>query len=253
MPKTASKKPITADKLGLAESMVGADKKRRGRPKKFQTLAEVEADINLREFQKSQEKLKKEKEKNKALKFLTKRVENNETKITKLKNILKLRRENEKKNKDNVDIKPDEDKKDVDINPDEQDKKDEVKDFLLNVIQPSLTKIEENLSKILGNFDKQIETDKDKQDDLRVSEELGSEKAREEKLEKPKEKGMLGSTVDKAIKPVKGMMDMVINFFKNILLGAVLQQVIKIFENPEIIMKPLRDFTNGIIDFINGK
>ena len=177
MPKTASKKPITADKLGLAESMVGAGKKRRGRPKKFQTLAEVEADINLREFQKSQEKLKKEKEKNKALKFLTKRVANNETKITKLKNILKLRRENEKKNKDNVDIKPDE------------DNKDEVKDFLLNVIQPSLTKIEENLSKILGNFDKQIETDKEKQDDLRVSEELGSEKAREEKLEKPKEKG----------------------------------------------------------------
>ena len=118
MPKL-DKKPITADKLGLAESMVDAGKKRRGRPKKFQTLAEVEADINLREFQKSQEKLKKEKEKNKALKFLTKRVENNETKITKLKNILKLRRENEKKNKNNVDIKPDE------------DKKDEVKDFLL--------------------------------------------------------------------------------------------------------------------------
>ena len=68
-------------------------------------------------------------------------------------------------------------------------KKDEVKDFLLNVIQPSLTKIEDNLSKILGNFDKQIETEKEKQDDLRVSEELGSEKAREEKLEKPKEKG----------------------------------------------------------------
>ena len=133
-----------------------------------------------------------------------------------------------------------------------KEKKDELKDFLLNVLQPSLNKIEDNLSKILGNFDKQIETDKEKQDDLRVSEELGSEKAREEKLEKPKEKGMLGSTVDKAIKPVQGMMDMVINFFKNILLGAVLQQVIKIFENPEIIMKPLRDFTNGIIDFING-
>ena len=28
--------------------------------------------------------------------------------------------------------------------------------------------------------------------------------------------------------------------------------LIKILENPEIIMKPLRDFTNGIIDFING-
>ena len=31
--------------------------KRRGRPRKFQTLAEVQADINLREFQKSQKKL----------------------------------------------------------------------------------------------------------------------------------------------------------------------------------------------------
>ena len=42
-----------------------------------------------------------------------------------------------------------------------KEKKDEVKDFLLNVIQPSLTKIEDNLSKILGNFDKQIELEKE--------------------------------------------------------------------------------------------
>ena len=34
-----------------------APKKRRGRPKKLKTLAEVEADINLREFQKAQKKL----------------------------------------------------------------------------------------------------------------------------------------------------------------------------------------------------
>ena len=249
MPKS-DKKSITADKLGLAESMVSAGKKRRGRPKKFQTLAEVEADINLREFQKSQEKLKKEKEKNKALKFLTKRVENNETKITKLKNILKLRRENEKKNKDNVDIKPDEDNKDVDIKPDE-DKKDELKDFLLNVLQPSLTKIEENLSKILGNFDEQIETEKEKQDDLRVSEDTASDKAREAKLEKPKGKGMLKTGIDKAVKPVMGMMDMILNFFKNILLGSAVMKLLDILENPEQIMKPLRDFANGIIDFIN--
>ena len=49
-----------------------------------------------------------------------------------------------------------------------KEKKDKVMDFLTNVLQPSLTKIEENLSKILGNFDKQIETEKEKQDDLRA-------------------------------------------------------------------------------------
>ena len=111
MPKTASKKPITADKLGLAESMVGAGKKRRGRPKKLKTLEEVKADIDRRNptyvspvtggrlpgkgpKDKKDDALKKLQD---ALKFLTKRVSNNETKITRLKNILKLRRENEKK------------------------------------------------------------------------------------------------------------------------------------------------------------
>ena len=206
MPKTASKKPIKADKLldlekrGLAESMVGGAKKRRGRPKKLKTYEEVKADIDKR----------------------------NPTYVSPITGGL------------------------LPGTGPKEPKKDKMMEFLTNVLQPSLTKIEDNLSKILGNFDKQIETEKEKQDDLRVSEELGSEKSREEKLEKPKEKGMLGSTVDKAIKPVQGMMDMVVNFFKNILLGAVLQQVIKIFEDPEIIMKPLRDFTNGIIDFING-
>ena len=45
------------DKLGVDDGKI---KKRRGRPKKFQTLAEVQADINLRELKKAQEKLKKE-------------------------------------------------------------------------------------------------------------------------------------------------------------------------------------------------
>ena len=133
-----------------------------------------------------------------------------------------------------------------------KEKKDEVKDFLLNVLQPSLTKIEENLSKILGNFDKQIETEKEKQDDLRVSEDTASDKARENKLEKPKGKGMLKTGIDKAVKPVMGMMDMIMNFFKNILLGGAVMGLLKILEKPEIIMKPLRDFANGIIDFVNA-
>ena len=234
MPKTASKKPIKADKLldlekdSLREAMVSGGKRRaatrqgqrRGRPKKFQTLAEVEADINLRELKKAQKQLAKAKLENKELK----------------KNAKKF-------------IKPEE------ITPQKEpvdDDKSKIMDFLTNVLQPSLTKIEENLSKILGNFDEQIETEKEKQDDLRVSEDTASDKAREAKLEKPKGKGMLGSSIDKAVKPVTGMMDMIMNFFKNILLGSAVMGLLKILENPEIIMKPLRDFANGIIDFANG-
>ena len=61
----ASKKKRQTPKMQVTKVMdMGVDdggdvapKKRRGRPKKLQTLAEVQADINLREFQKSQKKL----------------------------------------------------------------------------------------------------------------------------------------------------------------------------------------------------
>ena len=69
---------------------VGSVSGKVGRPKKLQTVAEVEADINLREFQKSQAKLKKEKEKNKLIPTLFKQVENNSKKIISLENIVKL-------------------------------------------------------------------------------------------------------------------------------------------------------------------
>ena len=52
-----------------------APKKRRGRPKKLQTIAEVDAAINLKEFQKSQAKLQKEKEKTISARKLFKTLE----------------------------------------------------------------------------------------------------------------------------------------------------------------------------------
>ena len=249
MPKTASKKPITADKLGLAESIVGAgkkaDKKRaakksggRGRPKKLKTLEEVKADIDKRNptyispvtggrlpgIAPEEPKDKKDE----AIEFLTERVTNNETKITKLKNILKLRREN--------------------------DKKDDVMNFLSNVLESSLIKIEENLNKILGNFDEQMDAEKEKQDELRVQSDEDSDKAREAKLEgkAPKEKSMLGQSFDKATAPVKGIFDSIMKFVTNVILGSAVMGLLKILDKPEIIMKPLRDFYNGIVGFINA-
>ena len=132
-----------------------------------------------------------------------------------------------------------------------EDKKDKVMNFLTNVFQPSIIKIEENLNKILGNFEEQIDADKEKQDELRVDEDQAKDKAREDKLEKPKEKGMMQTGIEKAIKPVQGFMDQIMNFFKNIILGSVVMKLLDIIKNPEKIMKPIRDFTNGIIDFVN--
>ena len=43
--------------VGMDDGADVTPKKRRGRPKKLQTLAEVQADINLKEFKKAQKKL----------------------------------------------------------------------------------------------------------------------------------------------------------------------------------------------------
>ena len=59
----------------LEEKVDSAPKKRRGRPKKLQTAAEVEAAINLKEFKKSEAKLKKEKEKTISARKLFKTLE----------------------------------------------------------------------------------------------------------------------------------------------------------------------------------
>jgi len=101
------------DKLGAEGGKV---KKRRGRPKKFQTLAEVQADINLRELKKAQEKLRKEKLKNKAkispskltappetgLMQLEEKVKVNAEKITIIKNIQQTHRVNHQKEKSEI-------------------------------------------------------------------------------------------------------------------------------------------------------
>ena len=102
------------DKLGVED---GKLKKRRGRPKKFQTLAEVQADINLRELKKAQEKLKREKEKNKKAKIqpaklvappdsglvkLEEKVKINAEKITIIKEIQKTHRTNHQKEKTEI-------------------------------------------------------------------------------------------------------------------------------------------------------
>ena len=128
----------------------------------------------------------------------------------------------------------------------------EVKDFINNALDPSLTKIEENLEKILGNFEDQIDINKERDEKLKLDEDSSADDAREAKLESKGGKSMLGQSVDKAVKPVKSFMDTIINFFTNILLGGAVMGLLNILENPEKIMKPIREFTNGLIDFINS-
>ena len=214
------------DKLGVDDGKI---KKRRGRPKKFQTLAEVQADINLRELKKAQEKLKREKEKNKKAKItpskllpppeaglqkLEEKVKINSEKITIIKEIQKTHRVNHQKDKAEI----------AEIN---------------NV----LSGIAEFIKK---DYDDRIKNEEDKTDRLKDLESKRDQKEQEKGLESSKKTGeKIAKKSSGIIQPVQSIFDKLLNAVAAIGIGIGGTAIFDYFSNPENFQK-----LNGFFDFI---
>ena len=218
------------DKLGVEDGKI---KKRRGRPKKFQTLAEVEADINLRELKKAQAKLKKEQEKNKELKKakiqpaklvappeaglvkLEERVKINAEKITIIKEIQKIHRTNHQKEKSEI----------AEIN---------------NVLSGIADFIKADYESRVSDADNQ---NQQARDDAAKEEQSQKEKGLEASGKKANDK--VGKTASGIISPVKGVFQRLMDAVTAIGLGIVGSAAFKFLAKPEIFEK-----LTGAFDFI---
>ena len=208
----------------------GEPKKRRGRPKKFQTLAEVEADINLREYQKLKKKFDKLKASKKAkitpakisptfypldagLKLEEESKVQTE-KITKIISIQKLHKENHQKEKSEI----------AEIN---------------NV----LTGIADFIK---ADYESRVDA-VDKQNDQIREDAAKDDQAKEEKaLEATNKKtGKIGKTAQGIISPVKGVFQRLMDAVTAIGLGIVGSAAFKFLARPEIFEK-----LTGVFDFI---
>ena len=149
------------------------------------------------------------------------------------------------------DIRNDKDEKQAVID-DLKSENDEQKKAL-NMLAPSFASMEENLEEILGNTREQTKLREDAVKQADKIEQTTERKDREAKLESKSSK--LGDTVkkaEKATKPMGGFLDMILNFFKNILLGGALVALMNIIENPGKMLNPIIKNINGFIDFINN-
>ena len=215
------------DKLGVEDGKI---KKRRGRPKKFQTLAEVEADINLRELKKAQAKLKKEKEKNKKAKIqpskliappesglmkIEEQVKVNTEKITIIKNIQKTHRTNHQKEKSEI----------AEINN------------VLSGIAEFIKADYQSRSDAADKENAQMREDAAKDD----------QKQKEKGLESAGKKSSdrVGKTAQGIISPVKGVFQRLMDAVTAIGLGIVGNAAFKFLARPEIFEK-----IGGAFDFI---
>ena len=208
-----------------------APKKRRGRPKKFQTLAEVEADINLREYQKLKKKFDKLKASKKAkitpaklspafyaLDAGLKLEEENKVqteKITKLITIQKLHRTNHQKEKSEI----------AEIN---------------NVLTGIAEFIKSDYESRVDAVDKQNDQ---MRDDAAQEEQDKKEKGLEATGKKTGDK--IGKISQGIVSPVKGVFQRLMDAVTAIGLGIGASAAFKFLARPEIFEK-----LTGVFDFI---
>ena len=208
-----------------------APKKRRGRPKKFQTLAEVEADINLREYQKLKKKFDKLKASKKAkitpaklspafyaLDAGLKLEEENKVqteKITKLITIQKLHRTNHQKEKSEI----------AEIN---------------NVLTGIAEFIKADYESRVDAVDKENDQ---MRDDAAKEDQAKKEKGLEATNKKTGDK--IGKTAQNIVSPVKGVFQRLMDAVTAIGLGIGASAAFKFLARPEIFEK-----LTGVFDFI---
>jgi len=139
----------------------------------------------------------------------------------------------------------------VDDLEEEQEKDDKSDQFIRNVLAPSLNKIEENLESILETVTKQFKFDKKESEKAADAAQTTKKKTREKKRE-AKVKGGVKGVASKVVKPVKGLFDMILDFFKNILLGGALLWLVNFLQNPAKAIQPFIDVLDNIIKFVNS-
>ena len=208
-----------------------APKKTRGRPKKFKTIAEVEADINLREYQKLKKKFDKLKASKKAkitpakisptfypLDAGLKLEEENKVqteKITKIISIQKLHRENHQKEKTEI----------AEIN---------------NVLTGIADFIKADYESRVDAVDKENDQ---MRDDAAKEDQAKKEKGLEATNKKTGDK--IGKTAQGIVSPVKGVFQRLMDAVTAIGLGIGASAAFKFLARPEIFEK-----LTGVFDFI---
>ena len=140
------------------------------------------------------------------------RVTANEKKITLLKNIVKLRKQNV-------------DKQSKQLKPEVEDKPQQMGSPLLE----SLQSIASTVDSIRDTLIQQQDNDKGVAESMRREREEKDRASQEKKLEKPK---LLQKFADPIIKPVMSIWSKILNFIKTLFLGKILMNFIDWFGNP---------------------
>ena len=136
---------------------------------------------------------------------------------------------------------------------DDQEFKEQVSEGLENIV-PNLDTLQSTMESILGTLKQQALLDKKEEREEDKLEAKERRVSREKALEsKGKKTGVDDKNLGKkAVKPVKGIFDMLMDFFKNVLLGGALLFLLNVLKDPKKMLQPLVDALNNVLGFFNG-
>ena len=136
---------------------------------------------------------------------------------------------------------------------DDQEFKEQVSKGLENII-PNLDNLQSTMESILGTLKQQTLLGKKEEREEDAAEAKERRVNREKGLEsKGKKSGVDDKNLGKkAVKPVKGIFDMLMDFFKNILLGGALLFLLNVLKDPKKMLQPFVDALNNVLGFFNG-
>ena len=128
---------------------------------------------------------------------------------------------------------------------------EDTKQKLLPLSQ-SLDDIAKTLEGILNTNQKKLEIEKQAARDAAKKEETAGFKEKEAQLEDSDIDKKIEEGLEKKLNPTTSIFDMILGFFKNVILGNIVTNLLKIFQNPAGFLTGLTNFLNDFINFANG-
>ena len=119
-------------------------------------------------------------------------------------------------------------------------------------LSQSLDSIAQTLEGILNTNQKKLEIEQQAARDAAKKEETEGFKEKEAELEDVDIDKKIEEGLEKKLNPTTSIFDMILGFFKNVLLGGAITGLIDIFQNPAKFLGGLTNFLNDFINFANG-
>ena len=119
-------------------------------------------------------------------------------------------------------------------------------------LSQSLDSIAQTLEGILNTNQKKLEIEKQAARDAAKKEETEGFKEKEAELEEPNIDKKIEEGLEKKLNPTTSIFDMILGFFKNVLLGGAITGLLNILQNPAKFLSGLTNFLNDFINFANG-